>query len=211
MRIIKISQTSPDPSAVSEIAELLRAGSVIAYPTDTFYGLGVDIANHIAIERLYSVKNRRPDKPILILISDIKMLLSLISQGYLSQTAGRLTAKFWPGPLTLIFNASDAVPPALTANTGKIGIRLPDNRLCNLLIDKLDHPITATSANLSGEGSLDNPDEVLALIGNRIDVLVDGGRAKGGFPSTVVDITGVEPVILREGAIPNREIIGINA
>src|SRR4030066_1292385 len=125
MKIFKISQSSPDPLVVSEIAELLKTGSVIAYPTDTFYGLGADITNQSALERLYSIKKRQPDKPILILISDIKMLNGLIAKGSFSQSAEKLTDTFWPGPLTLVFRASESVSPVLTANTGKIGIRLP--------------------------------------------------------------------------------------
>lgn len=212
MKIFKVTQSSPDPLVVTEIADLLKSGSVIAYPTDTFYGLGADITNQSALDRLYSIKNRMPDKPILVLISDIVMLRPLIANGYLSQTAERLTDKFWPGPLTLVFNASDSVPPVLTANTGKIGIRLPDSELCKLIIDKLEHPVTATSANISGDNSTNNPSEVAASIGDRIDALVDGGNTSGGAASTVVDITGEKPVILREGAIPCaviREFISV--
>jgi len=209
MKIFKMSQSSPDPLVVSEIAELLKTGSVIAYPTDTFYGLGADITNQSAVERLYSIKKRMPEKPILVLISDIMMLRPLIANGYLSQTAERLTDRFWPGPLTLVFNASDSVPPVLTAYTGKIGIRLPDNELCKLLIDKLEHPITATSANISGKNSIDNPYDVEKSIGDKIDALIDGGLTKGGYASTVVDVTGEEPVLIREGIIQNSVIIGL--
>ncbi len=207
MKIFKISQSSPDPLVVSEIADLLKTGAVIAYPTDTFYGLGADISNLSAIERLYSIKNRMPDKPILILISDKKMLPPLIADGYITQTAERLTDTFWPGPLTLVFNASKSVPPVITAHTGKIGIRLPDNELCKLLIDKLEHPITATSANMSGGGSIDDPSDIEKSIGDKIDFLVDGGKTKGGRASTVVDVTGERPVIIREGAIPGSVIM----
>ena len=209
MKIFKISQSSPDPLVVSEIAELLKTGSVIAYPTDTFYGLGADITNQSAVERLYSIKKRMPEKPILVLISDIMMLRPLIANGYLSQTAERLTDRFWPGPLTLVFNASDSVPPVLTAYTGKIGIRLPDNELCKLLIDKLEHPMTATSANISGENNIDNPSDVEKSIGDKIDALIDGGLTKGGYASTIVDVTGEEPVFIREGIIQNSVIIGL--
>lgn len=209
MKIFKLSQSSPDPLVVSEIARLLKIGSVIAYPTDTFYGLGADIYNNEAIERIYSIKSRRSDKPIIILISDKKMLRPLIANGRMSHIAERLTDTFWPGPLTLVFNASDAVPAALTANTGKIGIRLPDNELCRLIIDTLEHPITATSANISGEGSIDNPADVTKSLGDMIDVLVDGGNTKGGCTSTVVDVTNEQPVVIREGVIPESEILGV--
>jgi len=208
MKIFRISQSSPDPLVVSEVVRLLKTGSVIAYPTDTFYGLGADIYNKDAIDRIYSIKNRRSDKPIIILISDKKMLRPLIANGHVSPIAERLTDTFWPGPVTLVFNASDAVPALLTANTGKIGIRLPDNELCRLLIEELKHPITATSANISGEGSIDNPADVAKSLGDMIDVLVDGGKTKGGCTSTVVDVTNDEPVVLREGVIPNSVILG---
>jgi len=209
MKIVKISQSSPDPSVVSEVVRLLRTGSVIAYPTDTFYGLGADIYNNDAVERIYSIKGRRSDKPIIILISDKKMLRHLIANGQMSHIAERLTDTFWPGPLTLVFNASDTVPDELTANTGKIGIRLPDNELCRLLIEELKHPITATSANISGEGSIDNPADVAKSLGGMIDVLVDGGKTKGGGASTVVDLTNVEPVVIREGIIAKSDILGV--
>jgi len=207
MKIFKISQSSPDPLVVSEIVKLLKTGSVIAYPTDTFYGLGADITNKSAVERLYSIKKRRPDKPILVLISDMMMLRPLIANGYLSQTAERLTDRFWPGPLTLVFNASDSVPPVLTANTGKIGIRFPDNELCRLIIEKLEHPITATSANISGESNIDNPDGVAKSLGDMIDVLIDGGKTKGGCASIIIDVTGDQPVVIREGVIANSLIL----
>jgi len=209
MKIFRISQSSPDPLVVSEVVRLLKTGSVIAYPTDTFYGLGADIYNKDAIDRIYSIKNRRSDKPIIILISDKKMLRPLIANGHVSPIAERLTDTFWPGPLTLVFNASDAVPALLTANTGKIGIRLPDNELCRLLIGELEHPITATSANISGEGSIDNPADVAKSLGDMIDVLVDGGNTKGGCTSTVVDVTNEQPVVIREGVIPKSEILGV--
>ncbi|MCC6543501.1 MAG: threonylcarbamoyl-AMP synthase [Nitrospirae bacterium] len=202
MKIYKVTQSSPDPSVITELADLLKSGSVIAYPTDTFYGLGADISNQFALERLYTIKKRMPNKPIIILISDMMMLRPLIADGYLSETAKKLIDRFWPGPLTLVFRASDLVPAVLTANTGKIGIRLPDSELCKLIIDKLKHPITATSANISGDNSTNNPAEVEESMGNSIDALADGGITNYRGASTVVDITGEQPVILREGAIP---------
>lgn len=195
MRIIKINQITPDPLVVSEIAELLKAGAVIAYPTDTFYGLGADIYCEDAIKRVFEIKGRESDKPILILISEIGELAPLVTND------NSILHKHWPGPLTLVFNASENISNFLTAGTGKIGIRLPDHHFCRMLIKKLGHPITATSANISGMSSLDDPSDVLTSFGDKIDVLVDGGKTKGGLESTVVDVSGKEPVILREGAI----------
>lgn len=207
MRIIKIDQVTPDPLVVSEIAELLKAGAVIAYPTDTFYGLGADIYNETAIKRIFEIKGRLDDKPLLILISEKKELIPLIASGKISGVSGRFINEFWPGPLTLVFNASDIISDKLTGGTGKIGIRLPDQNCCRLLIKRLGVPITATSANISGMGSLNNPADVLTAVGDKIDVLVDGGKTRGGIESTVVDVSGREPVILREGAIASVKIM----
>ncbi|MEK6538278.1 MAG: L-threonylcarbamoyladenylate synthase [Nitrospirota bacterium] len=213
MKVINIDQNNPNPLVVSEIAELFKTGAVIAFPTDTFYGLGVDITNERALERIFSIKERMRTKPILILISDKKELHSIIAGGDIPHTAERLMNAFWPGPLTIVFRASESVSPLLTAYTGKIGIRLPDNELCRNIIVKLEHPITATSANIAGEKSLENPEDVINAIGDKIDALIDGGRTKGGYESSVVDVTGEQPVILREGAISgsmiNEVIMGV--
>lgn len=215
MKIIRIDQNNPDPLVVTEISELLRTGAVIAYPTDTFYGLGADITNDSSLKRIYSIKKRLLNKPILILISDRKMLSTLIPNGYLSPAAKRLTDTFWPGPLTLVFNASESISSLLTASTGKIGIRFPDNEFCKLLIAKLEHPITATSANISGDKSLDNPADVIKSIGDKIDAVIDGGITKMGIESSIVDVTGEQPVVLRGGAIPlsmiNEVIAGVRS
>src|SRR3972149_5345285 len=152
MKIFRISQSSPDPLVVSEVVRLLKTGSVIAYPTDTFYGLGADIYNKDAIDRIYSIKNRRSDKPIIILISDKKMLRPFIANGQMSHIAERLTDTFWPGPLTLVFNASDAVPALLTANTGKIGLRLLDLQWPVFLQQPGQRAVPENRANISGEG-----------------------------------------------------------
>lgn len=202
MHIFKVDQTNPDPSVVEQIARLLKSGAVIAFPTDTFYGLGADIYNETAIKKIFDIKGRGHDKPILILISENEYLKPLLSVESMSASACKLIDKFWPGPLTIVFKTSVSIPDILTGTTGKIGIRLPDHNFCRSLVAKLGGPVTATSANISGMPSLYDPAEVLKAIGDRIDALVDGGFSKGGSESTVVDVTGAEPVVLREGAIP---------
>lgn len=205
----KIDQFNPDPAAVDQITELLKSGAVIAIPTDTYYGLGADICNERALNKVFDIKGRGYDKPVLILISVKEEIESLVSSDHISTYACKLIDRIWPGPLTIVFNASASIPDILTGTTGKIGIRLPDHNFCRSLVAKLGRPVTATSANISGMPSLDNPVEVLKAIGERIDALVDGGLTKGGSESTVVDVTGPEPVILREGAIPSSEIIKV--
>lgn len=206
MQTFKINQANPDPLVVAMIAELLRAGAVIAFPTDTFYGLGADIYSETAIKRLFEIKGRMVDKPILILISNKEELIPLLSAENNTEVYQRLVDEYWPGPLTLVFNASEKISPVLTGGTGRLGVRLPDHNFCKMLIQSLGSPITATSANISGCGSLDNPSEVLTALGGHIDVLVDGGKTRGGSESTVVDVSGNEPVILREGAISSFNI-----
>lgn len=206
MQVFKIDQSNPDPVIVTEVAGVLKSGGVIAFPADTFYGLGADIYNDRAVKKVFDIKGRGYDKPILILISDKKEVASLISQENVSAYTGRLIETFWPGPLTIVFYASKAISGILTGTTGKIGIRLPDHLFCRRLVERMGSPITATSANVSGMPSLNDPSEVQKSIGDRIDVLVDGGMTPGGLESTVVDVTGVEPRILREGAIPASKI-----
>lgn len=206
MQIFKIDQSNPDPMIVTEIAGVLKSGGVVAFPTDTFYGLGADIYNDLAVKKVFDIKGRGYDKPILILISDKKDIASLILEENMSTYTGRLIGKFWPGPLTIVFYASKTISEILTGTTGKIGIRFPDHLFCRRLVERMGSPITATSANISGMPSLNDPSEVQKSIGDRIDALVDGGMTPGGLESTVVDATGMEPRILREGAIPAWKI-----
>lgn len=206
MQIFKIDQANPDPATVAEIAGVLKSGAVIAFPTDTFYGLGADIYNDRAVKKVFDIKGRGYDKPVLVLISDKKEVASLISEENMSAHTGRLIDQFWPGPLTIVFYAVKSIPEILTGGTGKIGIRLPDHPFCRRLVERMGSPITATSANIAGMPSLNDPSEVQKSIGDRIDALVDGGITPDGLESTVVDITGAEPLILREGAIPASAI-----
>jgi len=204
-RILKIDQYNPDPSLIGEAIDYLKRGSLIAYPTDTFYGLGVDISIEPAIERIFQVKGRERDKPILILVARIEDLYNLVDDLRFSYIH-KLMEHFWPGPLTMVFRASEQISPLLIGSTGKIGIRLPNHPLCQQLVKTLGAPITATSANISGMKEINDPAEVLRIFDDRIDLLIDGGITRGSAPSTVVDVTGEKPVILREGMISLKEI-----
>ncbi|HKZ71477.1 MAG TPA: L-threonylcarbamoyladenylate synthase [Nitrospirota bacterium] len=206
MQIIKIDQSDPDPVVVSEIAGLLKSGAVIAFPTDTYYGLGVDIDNDEAIKKIFAIKGRPYNQPILILISDRKDLKPLISRRGVPVFADRLMDKFWPGPLTIVFHASEGMSEILTGSAGKIGIRLPAHPFCRSLVRELGRPLTATSANISGKPSLCSPSDVRDAIGDRIDALVDGGMTQGGAVSTVIDATGAELVMIREGVISEGQL-----
>ena len=182
-----------------QVRDIFKKGGMIAYPTETFYGLGVDPFNEIAIKKLFELKGRDPDKPVSILIKDKKMLLTVVEE--ISPLAEILMKKFWPGPLTIIFKAKKSIPSILTGGTGKIGVRISSNPITQKLLEKIDSPITTTSANPSGERSPVTANKVMGYFGNKIDLILDGGMLYGKLGSTVVDVTEGELIVIREGEI----------
>ncbi|MEW6410358.1 MAG: L-threonylcarbamoyladenylate synthase [Nitrospirota bacterium] len=186
-------------------AEVIRDGGVIIFPTDTFYGLGADATNPSAVRKVFMVKGRSADKPISVLVPDRRKTEALVSE--MPHEAVILMDHFWPGPLTLIFKASPSIPEILTAGTGKIGIRIPDNPLTIELLNLCGVPLTATSANPSGGMNASTVDEVEDSIKQGVDLIIDGGRTKGEKESTVLDIAESPLVIIREGMI-SREALG---
>ncbi|WKZ33342.1 MAG: L-threonylcarbamoyladenylate synthase [Thermodesulfobacteriota bacterium] len=185
--------------------EVFRAGGVIAYPTETFYGLCVDPFNETAVEALYNLKGRPLSSPIPLIIGDAGMLGGVAS--VITPLAHKLIQKFWPGPLTLVLKAAPTLPPGLTAGTGTIGVRLSGSAHARRLSVMLSSPITSTSANPSCKPPATRPGEVLSFFDGSIRMLIDGGALKGGKGSTIVDATGEAPVIIREGEIPSSLII----
>jgi L-threonylcarbamoyladenylate synthase len=177
---------------------------VIAYPTDTFYGLGCDPFCESAVQRIFSIKAREPGKPILLIISDLSPLDRLTGEhGSLFLQVSR---QFWPGPLTLVVPAAPGLPSILTGDTGTIGIRLPDHALCRRIVGVCGGVLTGTSANLSGMPSLSTADAVAAQLGEVLELIVDGGPTPGGQPSTILNITQDRPRLIREGALPRAQI-----
>jgi len=203
-QVLKIDRQRPDESAIAEASSILGAGGVVAYPTETFYGLGADGQIEDAIKKIFVIKGRNFKNPISIIIGNAKDVRSLTEE--IPEFALRLMETFWPGALTIIFKASSDVSPLLTAGTGKIGIRLSSHPVATALTNKLGHPITATSANLSGRHECTQADEVIQGIGDQIDAVMDGGRTPGGSGSTIIDVTTDPPVILREGIIPKYKL-----
>jgi len=180
------------------------AGGVVAYPTETFYGLGVDAFDVHAIERIYHIKKRDLSKPILVIIENQRHLKELVSD--IPPLAKELIKRFWPGPLTIIFRASPKVPAILTGNTGTIGIRISSHPVALDLVRAVGRPITATSANISGQLGLVNVLDVLKTFENGLDLILDGGITQGKEGTTIVNITLDSPRIVREGVIPSEEI-----
>lgn len=189
---------------LDEAARVLRDGGVIAYPTETFYGLGVDPFNARAVERLFRLKIRPENKPISIIIKDLAMLKDVAAE--VPDEAVKLIERFWPGPLTIVLKALPSIPPALTAYTGKVGVRVSSSPLCGKLLDAAGSPVTATSANPSGEKPPVRATEVVGYFDGDIDLIIDGGELKGRKGSTVIEVAGGGVEILREGEIPEADI-----
>ena len=185
------------PTAAESARQTLADGGVIAFATDTVYGLGCMLNNPAAIERIYAIKERDKLKAIPVLIGDLAQLAQVA--GGIPDSAKVLTARLWPGALTVILQKHPALPDILTVyNT--VGVRMPDHNWLRALITSCGQ-LAVTSANISGEPSLATADAVFASLGGRIDLLIDGGRCDGGVPSTVVDCSVAPPKILRDGAI----------
>ncbi|MBW2599378.1 MAG: threonylcarbamoyl-AMP synthase [Deltaproteobacteria bacterium] len=193
-------EINSDGSSILEAVRIMKGGGVIAYPTETFYGLGADIGNAQALEKIYAIKGRDFDKPISIIIGSREDVATFARD--ITPAAETLMDRFWPGGITLLFNASEDVPGKLTAKTGKIGIRLSSNPVATLLAQSLSGAITATSANRSGREECVSIEEVVDSIGENLDAVINGGRTPGGAGSTIVDTTVDPPVIVREGIIP---------
>jgi L-threonylcarbamoyladenylate synthase len=189
--------------AFEEILSFLRAGGVIAFPTDTAYGLGADPFSEPAVRRIFEIKGRAEDKPILLLVNSIDMARSVAT---LSDASLAVAARFWPGPLTMILPARPNVPNLVTAGTATVGLRWANAPFAARLLSGLDRPITATSANLSGMESTVTAGEVRAQLEDRLAVLIDGGSlpARGG--STLLDLTQMPPKVLREGPVSVAEL-----
>ncbi len=187
----------------NEILAFLKAGGVIGFPTDTAYGLGADPFHEAAVRRIFEIKGRLESKPVLVLVDSMELLCQI---AVVSEPARMLARQFWPGPLTLVLPALPNVPRFLTAGTGALGVRWPKSDFANRLVHALERPITATSANKSGHQTATRASEVIEDIGPDLEMLIDGGQLPSAEGSTILDMTGPSPRVLREGALP-REML----
>ena len=184
--------------------EIFMAGGIIAYPTETFYGLCVNPFNADAVQALYRLKGRPSSSPMPLIIGGISMIRFVAKE--LPPQAVKLMKRFWPGPLTIVLKAADSLPASVTAGTGTIGVRLPGCPRARRFSNTLGFPITSTSANPSGEKPPVTAEEVADYFNGSISLLIDGGRLKGTAGSTIVDATGDALKLIREGEIPSHEI-----
>ena len=197
--------SASEPDAIQQVLEVLQQGGLVAIPTDTVYGLGALVFDVAAVERIYTAKGRPGEKAIPVLIGDPLELEKIVLE--IPENAAILAEHFWPGPLTLVFPKLPGLPAAV-ASGATIGVRIPDHRLARALLQQTG-PMAVSSANLSGMPNPMTAGEVMEQLDERIDLILDGGRTPGGMPSTVVDCTGQDPQILREGPISKAEIMRI--
>ena len=190
---------------LNRAVKVLNDGGVVAFPTETYYGLAVDPLNPMALNYLFALKQRDISKPILTLVDDNKSLSLLVQE--IPEVYSQLMEKFWPGPLTLIFQAKLNLPTLLTAGTSTIGVRQSSHPFARQLLRAFSRPITATSANISGHDAAVDAYGVKAQFGTQIDMVFDGGRAPGISGSTIVGLDGTQVKLIREGVIPFGEIV----
>ena len=199
--------SAQDPSTIPRALAVLRGGGLVAFPTDTVYGLGALAFDAAAIEKIYAAKGRSTEKAIPILLGDAADLEQITAQ--VSEMALRLAGRFWPGPLTLVVPKHPSLPEAVSS-TPTVGVRVPDHPVARALL-RAAGPMAVTSANLSGQASPCTAQEVYAQLGGRIPLILDGGGTLGGVPSTVVNCLGAEPQILREGPVTLAQIQAVLA
>lgn len=201
---VRLDLEGPIAPQMAEAGAIVRGGGLLIYPTDTFYGIGVDPFQSAAVDRIFVVKGRAPNKPILVLVAALEEAQRCADLEV--EYFDRLTEAFWPGPLTLVLPGSPRLPSNVTAGTGKIGIRLPGSQVAREIVGGCGGVLTGTSANLSGDK---DPREIRTIadsVARVADLIIDVGVSPSRVPSTLLDLTGLSPRILRRGAIPLSEI-----
>ena len=198
MELFKIDPANPAPEALTAAAEAVMRGGVIAFPTDTIYGLGCSLFDVSAVEMVARLKRRDLSLAVISLIPTPSQVYGLAED--VSPVAERLIQHFWPGPLSLIFKASAVVPPRVRGAGGTVALRCPKDRLCELLLGRIGGPVVSSSANLTGQRPAETAEEVIQIFGNQVDLVLDGGP-RHGKPSTLVDVSAARPRLLRRGAV----------
>ena len=206
MAILKVALTAYD-GVLAEARRIIELGGVVAVPTETFYGLAVRYDDLKALGRLYKLKNRPKDKPI-PLMAGKKETLRLVALP-LPTLGEKLAQRFWPGPLTMLTTAAGGLSEFLTGGTANVAVRIPGASFALRLVRLLGIPLTATSANISGQPPADKPDRVIEYFGDGVDLIIDAGLTPGGKPSTIIDVTGEQVRIVREGVISREDIMNV--
>ena len=197
MRVVDADR--PDSKVLDAAAAVLKSGGTVAFPTESFYGLGADALSPEAVRRVFRIKSRPESKPLLVLVDSIERALALVEGA--SPGARELMARHWPGPLTLVLRAAPLVPTEVTAGSGTVGVRVPGHAVALGLVRAAGMPVTAPSANPSGGAPPTRAGEVAASFGDAVDFILDAGVTAGGAGSTLADCTVWPPRILRQGMI----------
>ncbi|MCX7943422.1 MAG: L-threonylcarbamoyladenylate synthase [Deltaproteobacteria bacterium] len=193
--LIQINPINPQKHLIEKAVDVLKNKGVIAYPTDTVYGIGCDIFEKEAVERVYQIKSKDKKKPLSFICEDLKHISQF---AIVSDSAYRLMKRLIPGPYTFILEATKLVPKIMLTKRNTVGIRVPDNKICLEIVKTLGHPIVTTSANISNEEILSDPIEIHKRLGKVLDLVIDGGILSQE-PSSIIDLTGKEPIVIREG------------
>jgi L-threonylcarbamoyladenylate synthase len=202
--VMKVSPKAPQKRFILSAAEVLRRGGLVAFPTETVYGLGADAFNAAAVKQIFVAKGRPLDNPMIVHIASVSDLKALTD--HVPEEAEQLIEKFWPGPLTLILKKSPDVPDDVTSGLDTVAVRMPQNKIALALIKALGHPVAAPSANLSGRPSGTTAGHVLQDFAGKIDMILDGGPVTVGVESTVLDLSQKPPAILRPGAVTQEDL-----
>jgi len=204
-RVYKIDPKKPDKKKIALAAEILKQGGLVAFPTETVYGLGANALDEKAVKNIFVVKGRPSDNPLIVHVADKKEVYKLARE--VPRKAVKLMDKFWPGPLTIVLKKSDIIPDAVSCDLDTVAIRLPSNKIARELIKKSGVPIAAPSANLSGKPSPTCASHVIKDLKGKIPAIISGGRADIGLESTVIDMSGKIPILLRPGRITAEQLI----
>lgn len=199
MEVLAVDPQRPDPGLIARAAAVIRRGGLVAFPTETVYGLGADALDPRAVARIFAAKGRPPDNPLIVHVAGAEDAFRLATR--VPPAARRLAADFWPGPLTLVLPRSDLVPPITAGGLDTVALRMPDHPVALALIRAAGCPVAAPSANLSGRPSPTTAQHVLEDMAGRVDLVVDGGPARVGVESTVIDLSREPPVLLRPGGV----------
>ena len=203
--VAKVDRLNLDPSVISKAAGIIKSGGLVAFPTETVYGLGADALNPEAVRKIYEAKERPPEKALILHVDGISQAEKYVE---LNDAALKLMMKFWPGPLTFVLPARDTVPLITRAGLPTAAVRMPDDAIAQALISSVGSPIAAPSANLSGRPSPIDAEMVFNDMAGRIDMIIDGGSVKLGTPSTIIDATQPERIsLLRLGGLRFVEIV----
>lgn len=209
-RIVKIDEKNINMEIMQDAGNIIKNGGLVAFPTETVYGLGGDALNGASSGKIYAAKGRPSDNPLIVHISSMEALPQIVKQ--IPEAAVKLAKRFWPGPLTMIFEKADCVPLATTGGLNTVAVRMPSNQIAAVLIEAGGGYIAAPSANISGRPSPTDARYVIEDLDGRVDMIIDGGEADIGLESTIIDLTGKEPMILRPGYITEemlKETVGM--